>query len=232
MTSRQPRKRKQGRPQKDKPAVGPDMLIAATRKLVQTIPPGQITRLDIARAAGVDPALIRYYFGNKEALLAAAVLEAGKEMRERTLQHTAQAKTPAEKLRRRMVTLMEILFEDPSLHHLIIERIIHNYSKQARDTRLAMVYGSCKDLAAIIEEGSKTGQIGKVDPRHLFLAMIGACSFPMGERALFDELVGQKATRADLEAYTQFVTELFVSGLAAMGAKQKRKREREVEPAL
>jgi AcrR family transcriptional regulator len=228
MATRPQRKRKQGRPQKDKPAVGRDTLIAATRKLVRTIPPGKVTRLDIARAAGVDPALIRYYFGNKEALLAAAVLEAGKEMRSRTRQNTALANSPSDKLRRRMVTLLEVLYEDPSLHHLIIEKIMHGHSKQMREFRHEMVHGSCKELASIIDEGAQVGEMGTVNPQHLFLAMIGACSFPMGERALFDELMGREATPADLDAYAHFVTELFVRGLAAMNDKRKRKREVEV----
>ena len=58
-------KTEQGRPQKDMPAVGRETLIAATRKLMKVMPPGQITRLDIARAAGVDPALIRYVSATK-----------------------------------------------------------------------------------------------------------------------------------------------------------------------
>jgi TetR/AcrR family transcriptional regulator len=222
---RQPKRqnRKQGRPQKDMPAVGRETLIAATRKLVKTIPPGQITRLDIARAAGVDPALIRYYFGNKEALLATAVLEAGAQMRDRMRQDSAQGSSAADKIRRRMVALLEALYEDPSLHHLVIERIIHNYSKEARDFRHDLVFGACDNLASIIEEGVASGELRRVDPRHLFLAMIGACSFPMAERALFDELMGKETTRAHLDAYAGFVTEMFINGLA--GPARKRKRE-------
>jgi AcrR family transcriptional regulator len=197
------------------PAVGREALIAATRKLVRTTPPGQITRLDIARAAGVDPALIRYYFGNKEALLAAAVLEAGAEMRDRLRRDSDQGSTAAEKISRRMSALMHVLYDDPSLHHLIIERVIHNYSRQAREFRHDLVYGALEQLEAIIETGVQSGELGRVDPRHLFLAMIGACSFPMGERALFDELMGKHAGRADLDAYAKFLTNLFINGLAA-----------------
>ena len=131
---------------------------------MRTIPPGQVTRLDIARAAGVDPALIRYYFGNKEALLAAAVLEAGKEMRGRTRENTALATSPSEKLRRRMVALLEVLYEDPSLHHLIIEKIIHGHSKQMREFRYDMVHGSCKELASIIERGHTSRRDGHCRP--------------------------------------------------------------------
>jgi AcrR family transcriptional regulator len=216
-------RRKQGRPQKDRPAVGRDTLIVATRNLMKTTPPAQITRLDIARAAGVDPALIRYYFGNKSALVVAAVLQAGSELRDRQLSSSAQATSVTDKIRRRIVVLLEALYQDPSLHHLIIERIIHSTSKKARDLRHDMVYGTCKELSAIIEQGVACGQLRRVDPRHLFLAMVGACSFPMGERALFAELMGGEPTRAKLDAYANFVVDLFLAGLADDARKRRAK---------
>src|SRR6516162_2302080 len=119
-------KRKQGRPQKDMPAVGRETLIAATRKLMKAMPPAQITRLDIAHAAGVDPALIRYYFGDKSKLIVAAVLDAGAELRERQERAFAEETSVRERIRRRIFVLLEMLYQDPSLHHLIIERIIHS----------------------------------------------------------------------------------------------------------
>ena len=76
-----------------------------------------------------------------------------------------------------------------------------------------MVYGACKELASIIEQGVASGELRRVDPRHLFLAMIGACSFPMAERALFEELMGEEPTRKQLDAYAEFVTEIFLNGL-------------------
>jgi AcrR family transcriptional regulator len=216
-------RRKQGRPQKDRPAVGRDTLIAATRNLMKTTPPAQITRLDIARAAGVDPALIRYYFGNKSALVVAAVLQAGAELRDRQLSSSAQATSVVDNIRRRIVVLLETLYQDTSLHHLIIERIIHSNSKKARDLRQDMVFGSCEELAAIIEQGVAGGQLRRVDPRHLFLAMVGACSFPMAERALFAELMGGEPTRAQLDAYANFVVDLFLVGLTDNAGKRSAK---------
>src|SRR5262249_8132777 len=100
---------KQGRPQKDKPAVGPDALIAATRELMKSMPPGQITRLHIARAAGVDPGLIRYYFGDKSAVLGAAVLQAGAGLRARRAGGYAEGTSPRDRIRRRMFILLETL---------------------------------------------------------------------------------------------------------------------------
>jgi AcrR family transcriptional regulator len=206
------------------PAVGSETLIAATRKLMKMTPPAQITRLDIARAAGVDPALIRYYFGDKSALLVAAALQAGTELRDRQLSNSAQTTSITDKIKRRILVLLETLYEDPSLHHLIIERIIHSKSKKARQLRQDMVYGTRKELASIIEQGVASGELRQVDPRHLFLAMIGVCSFPMAERALFAELMGAEPTRAHLDAYVKFVAELFLSGLSGAGSKRRRER--------
>lgn len=194
--------------------MGRETLIAAARELMKSTPPGQITRLDIARAAGVDPGLIRYYFGDKSALLVAAVLQAGTELRERQARGYAEGTSPRDKIRRRIFTLLEALYQDPSLHHLIIERIIHSKSKPARQLRHDLVYRTCDELAAVIKEGVAAGEFRRVDHRHLFLATVGACSFPMAERALFAELMGGRASEADLKAYAEFVTEVFLDGLA------------------
>jgi TetR/AcrR family transcriptional regulator len=214
-------KRKQGRPQKDKPAVGPDVLIAATRQLMKTTPPAQITRLDIARAAGVDPGLIRYYFGDKSELIAAAVLQVGAELRDEQVANFAKPGTPSEKIARRLGTLLDTLFEDPSIHHLIIKSIIHGKSKEARRVRDDMVYGALDNLSAIVDQGVAEGEFRKVDPRFLFLAMVGVCSHAMAERELFGELVGEEPNRQHLEQYKEFVSQLFLYGLT--GAPPKRK---------
>lgn len=207
------RRRSQGRPNKGTPAVGREVLISATRELMKSMPPGQITRLDIARAAGVDPALIRYYFGDKSALLVAAVLQAGSELRERQARGYAEGTSARDKIRRRIFILLETLYQDPSLHHLIIERIIHSKSKPARRLRDDLVYRTCDELAAVIEEGVAAGEFRRVDHRHLFLATVGACSFPMAERPLFAELMGGRTSEADLHAYAEFVSDMILDGL-------------------
>jgi len=216
-------KRKQGRPQKDKPAVGPEALIAATRQLMKTTPPAQITRLDIARVAGVDPGLVRYYFGDKSELIVKAVLQVGEELLEQQAANVAKPGTASEKITRRLGTLLDTLFEDPSMHHLIIESIIHGESKEARQVRDDMVWGTMKDLTAIIDQGVAEGEFRKVDPRFLFLAMVGVCSHAMAERGLFGELVGEEPNRLHLEQYKEFVSQLFLHGLTGAPSKRRAK---------
>jgi AcrR family transcriptional regulator len=213
--------RKQGRPQKDKPAVGPEALIAATRQLMKTKPPAQITRLDIARAAGVDPGLIRYYFGDKSELIVAATLQVGAELREKAAANAARPGTASEKITRRIGTLLDTLFEDPSIHHLIIKSIIHGKSKKALQVREDMVRGGLSSLSAILDQGVAEGAFRRVDPRFLFLAMVGVCSHPMAERDLFGDLIGEEPGPQHLEQYKEFVSQLFLYGLAGVPPKGK-----------
>src|SRR5512139_1345425 len=64
-------KRGQGRPSDN--TVGRETVLNKTMELVQDLPPARVTISLIAREAGVDPALIRYYFGDRETLLLAVV---------------------------------------------------------------------------------------------------------------------------------------------------------------
>jgi AcrR family transcriptional regulator len=50
--------------------VGPQKLVEAARELLQTVAPANLTAARVAKAAGADRALIRYYFGSMSNLLA------------------------------------------------------------------------------------------------------------------------------------------------------------------
>jgi AcrR family transcriptional regulator len=203
------------------PAVGRDALVAVARKLLKTKPPGQITGLELARAANVDPALIRYYFPDRSKLFVAAALQALEELRERQRVNAIGAKSASDKLKRRIATLLESLFEDPSLHYLIVDRIIHSKSKEARALRRDAVRQACEDFAAIIDAGVTAGEFHRVDPRHLYLAVVGACSFPMAERDLFAELMGNGANRAHVHAYAAFLASALLTGLTRAPGNRK-----------
>src|SRR6478736_1881639 len=62
-------KRRRGRPGPSQGVVGREAIIAAASQLLEKLPPHQVPNVVIARKAGVDPALVRYYFSNREDLL-------------------------------------------------------------------------------------------------------------------------------------------------------------------
>jgi len=74
-----PATRRKGRPTASAEGVGRDALIDAARALLQELPPAQVTSTAIARKANADPALVRYYFGNRENLLFEVAKQIGEE---------------------------------------------------------------------------------------------------------------------------------------------------------
>ncbi len=66
--------RTQGRPSRDGNTAGPDSIVTGLRKAVQELQTTNVTRKDIARFAGVTPALVTYYFPDRNALVKTAVL--------------------------------------------------------------------------------------------------------------------------------------------------------------
>ena len=62
-------KRTRGRPRSGLASVGREAIVLAARQLLEKLPPHEVPNVLIARKAGVDPALVRYYFANREELL-------------------------------------------------------------------------------------------------------------------------------------------------------------------
>src|SRR6187549_2798373 len=67
MANNQVSKRGKGRPGDN--SVGREALLATAKRLIEVLPPSRVTISLIAREAGVDPALVRYYFGDRSNLL-------------------------------------------------------------------------------------------------------------------------------------------------------------------
>src|ERR1700755_3516313 len=89
--------RRTGRPT-TRGSVGKEALVAAAREALKRKPPGEITLNEIAQIAGVDPALIRYYFGQLSDLFAEAATEITRELRGRLAALITHKGSPRESL--------------------------------------------------------------------------------------------------------------------------------------
>ncbi len=90
--------RRSGRPSSVKETVGREALIAAAKELLKTKSPSKIRRVDIAKAAGADPALVRYYFKDAGSLLASAMEEVAQDNMRRTRKQIVGPKEAAARL--------------------------------------------------------------------------------------------------------------------------------------
>lgn len=129
---RAPRIRAPGRPRGEKNAVGRDGQIAATRDLLKTHRPSDLSLTDIVRLAGVDLGPIRYYFGNKDNLLLATTLQITAERGRRTAEEMKRTKTARQRLRGWIKVLIEVMADNPHYSQILLEQIHYVTSAEAR----------------------------------------------------------------------------------------------------
>jgi AcrR family transcriptional regulator len=201
-------------------SVGKDALVAAAREALKRKPPGEITLNEIAQIAGVDPALIRYYFGQLSDLFAEAATEITRELRGRLAALIAQKGSARESLQRRILVYLDIFRINPNYHRLIIESD-HLSDNPNRQTVLRLLRQSLEELEDLVREGASSGELKAVDARFLQLAIAAMCEFFFSARPIFQGIFGAEADDPNfVEAYARFIT-MLVSESLGKTAKAK-----------
>jgi len=108
-----------GRPKKDDPEARAKILTAAEELFAARGFAGTPVR-DIARGAGVNPAMIHYYFGNKEGLYRAIIESAASTVRSLLITATSGAETLEEILTRFVGGYARYIFS-----HTNLARVLH-----------------------------------------------------------------------------------------------------------
>jgi len=206
------RKRAQGRPNEGKNAVGPDLLLRAARELLAKLPPAQVTRAALARHAGVDPNLIRYYFKDRDSLLLAVIDEIMNEESERAAR-VAAAGGPVERLRAQVRQLVDFHQRHPYFHRLLVEEIATLKSQRARQVMQRLNQMTVKLYGAIFREGVKDKSLRALDPVFVHIAVVGACEFFMSSKLLLEDAFGKGAGPADhAQRFADTVVRFLVDG--------------------
>lgn len=217
--------RRRGRPPPMENGAGRTRLIAATRELLRSVPPAKLTRQDVAAAAGVDPALVRYYFGSLSALLTEVLKEQIEELREVMAVLACEKGTPAERLKRRVAALVRFLAENPAYHQLFVEQIVYGEGEWAAASRARVTRIAFGEWTAILDDGRADGTLrDDFDGRLFYVAMLGACEFFVRGGPLFRELFPDGTGRADLlTAYSEFLADFALRGIGRVPARRRPK---------
>ncbi len=126
-TSRQ--KRSRGRPGSNDGAVGREAIISAARQLLEKLPPHQVPTVLIARKAGVDPALVRYYFRDRDELLFAVIEHI---LATWAATHPLPDAPPVERLSAHIATMFEFSCRVRSMQRLMIDALAETKSPAVR----------------------------------------------------------------------------------------------------
>jgi TetR/AcrR family transcriptional regulator len=210
-TSTAPRqKRARGRPGTSKGVVGRDAIVAAACRLLEKLPPHQVPTVLIARKAGVDPALVRYYFPNRDELLFAVV--------EHTIttwvaQHPEPDAPAAEKLSAHIADMFEFSCRARSMQRLMVDGCAESKSPSVRARVRDLNSGAVRYYARLLHlEGDDAAS--SPDPLFMHIAVIGLCEFFAAAQAMILPLAPKHLDAPQLaQRYEAFIRKLVLDGL-------------------
>jgi AcrR family transcriptional regulator len=221
-------------------AVAPDFsarehLLNAAGQLMSERHTIDVSLSEIAQRSGLNSALVKYYFGNKEGLMLALVQrEASRALAELELLLGLDL-SPSEKLQRHIAGIINNFFRTPYLnrllHSLLDER--NSRSRSAREVTRFFVKPLLALQRRLLRQGVAAGEFRSIDPVLFYVSVLGACDHLFNARYVLRPTVSSApVTEALRERYIGHVTDIFMQGISPRLARARPRRAARAEHAL
>jgi AcrR family transcriptional regulator len=190
--------------------VGREGIIASARKLLETLPSNRVTIVMIARKAGVDPAMVRYYFGSRAELLLAVV--------ENILATWIASRPPpkggpAEQLGMWIRGMVDFARTVRSMQRLMIDECAESKSPAVRKRVSELNAAAIAGYARLLDP-HESEPLEPADPLLLYIAIIGMAEFFATAQPMILPLLPAGTRPGDLaERYKEFIAKMVLDGL-------------------
>lgn len=201
------KKRGQGRPSDN--GVGREGVLAKAIELLQELPPARVTISLIAREAGVDPALIRYYFGDRAKLLLAVV----ERLVSAAPAELAGSSEPKAVLERRIRHTAHFTRSTKHVHRLMVDELADAKSTEARKLQGEMNMRAVDAFADLLARDGGA-ELRAVNPLFLHVALVGLFDFFVTAQPVVRNLVpdGTDMDKLGTE-FEEFIVDLVLNGI-------------------
>src|SRR4051794_12590595 len=152
-----------------------DKLLVAASELMIERNSIDVSLSDIAQQSGVNAALVKYHFGNKDGLLLALLArDAATEMA--NLDYLmAQPISPAAKMKLHIAGIIKAYHQFPYMNRLI-HYLLHESSTEAADEVSKFFVGPLLDFhRRLLAQGAAAGEFRLIDPVLFYTSLVGAC---------------------------------------------------------
>src|SRR6201997_3644325 len=179
-------------PVRTQPAKNPHAerrLVAASELMIERASI-EVSLADIAQKSGVNAALVKYHFGNKDALLLGLLArDAATEMS--NLEYLlAQPITPTAKLKLHITGIIRAYHRFPYMNRLIHYLLHESSTKAAAELSKFFVAPLLDFHRRLLAEGIRAGEFRKIDPVMFSTSLIGACDHLFFGRHAMSRAVG------------------------------------------
>jgi AcrR family transcriptional regulator len=193
------------------------LLVAASELMIERSAV-EVSLSDIAQKSGVNAALVKYHFGNKDGLLLALLArDAATEMAQ--LDYLwAQPITPTAKLKLHIAGIIRAYHQFPYMNRLI-HYLLHESSGLAADEVSKFFVAPLLNFhRRLLAEGIKAGEFRNVDPVLFYTSLIGACDHLFfGRRAMSRATGVGPVTDEVCRQYIRHVEALICGGMLMRG---------------
>lgn len=186
-------------------------LIEAAEQTFRHIDPVTLTRRRFAETVGIDPNLIRYYFGDMHQLKLEVV---GKIHRSARSDMSAMSEAePLERLRYRIKRSLSIFAKNPYHHKLVVSSLVEDKDQEEYREWVEILEDSLDELENIIDEGIKARVLSETDARFLHVLIISAAEFWASNKPILEIFFSDGIDENLLDRYADWIFETIVYGL-------------------
>ncbi|MGO4711674.1 TetR family transcriptional regulator [Bradyrhizobium sp. 2TAF24] len=162
------------RPQPSRNATAEKLLDAVSDLMIERNST-DVSLSDLAQRSGVNAALVKYHYGNKEGLLL-ALLARDAEVQVSHLEYLLQQPiSPTEKLKLHIAGIINAYYRFPYMNRLL-HLLLHDSTEKAAQSVSHFFVKPLLDFQRrLLDEGVAAGEFKPVDPVFFYTHLIGAC---------------------------------------------------------
>ena len=202
-----------------------EKLLVAASELMIARNATDVSLSDIAQQSGVNAALVKYHFGNKDGLLLALLARDAATETANLEYLLAQPITPTAKLKLHIAGIMKAYYRFPYMNRLI-HLLLHESSAEAADEVAKFFVAPLLDFhRRLLAEGVAAGEFRKVDPVLFYTSLIGACDHLFFGRHAISRAVGVGPVTDEVcRDYVAHVEMMLLGGILASAPDQASQR--------
>ena len=191
-----------------------DRLMAAAREIMIERNAVEFSLQDVAARSGLNSALVKYHFGNKDGLLLAILERDAEQSLKQVDRLVARDMTATKKLAAHMAGIIDTYFHKPYMNRLV-HMLIHERGDEASTAVLRFFVEPLAGYQRmILEQGVKSGEFKEVDPGFFYHAVGSACDALFRWHPEARRIWGVATiTDAQRRRYADFVVDLVLNGL-------------------